>query len=240
MCGHGTICLVTEMLNHEIFQWHKKNSLKINLQLPKKTTAVEVFRNSEGKAQVMLDITPPTFSKSRSDISRLADLLSINPNDFERTLPLEMALGDFNHLVLPFKNLASISSIEPDYTGLVDFCRQFDIQTLACFTTEAQNDSCDLHVRDFCPAVGANESAATGTTNAALSAYLFRHRRCQISADGFVHIRSEQGLEMNRPSTIHSILHTSEKTINRIQVGGVAVKTISGQLHLNDYEDQPF
>jgi len=234
MCGHGTLCMITQMLEDEVFSWSDKEYLKLDLKLPSTTACVEIYRNKDNLAQIMLDIKAAKFEKSDSDLDRLAGLLSIGTDDFDKTVPIELARGDFTHLVVPISGLDVMSSIKPDFSGLVKFCHEFGIQTVACFSKETVDKNNTIHVRDFCPAVGVNESAAAGTTNAALSAYLFRNNICEKNeTQGIINIRAEQGIEMKRPSLVHSILHYEEDEIKRIQVGGVAVKTISGNMFLD-------
>ena len=101
----------------------------------------------------------------------------------------------------------------------------------SAFSTEVVNPNHSLHVRDFCPAVGVAESAAAGTTNAALAGYLLRNCRVQADAEGAVTVRSEQGLELGRPSKVTSRIATTEGRITRLQVGGVASKIMDGVLN---------
>ena len=139
--------------------------------------------------------------------------------------------GDFVHLVLPLRGLGDIQSIKPDFAGIVDFCHRHGIETIAAFCTEVIDPQADLHVRDFCPAVGVAESAAAGTTNAALSAYLLRQRRVRRDRKP-LRIVAEQGLELGRPSSIQSLLSMNGDSIERLQVGGVATRVADGQVYL--------
>ena len=46
-----------------------------------------------------------------------------------------------------------------------------------------------------------------------------------------VTVKSEQGIELNRPSKIRTILTTSDDQISRSQVGGVATLILNGWLN---------
>ena len=91
-------------------------------------------------------------------------------------------------------------------------------------------------MRDFCPAVGVAESAGAGTTNAALATYLVRHNLVG-TADGSeqIIIQAEQGIELERPGIIRSVVSMNGGSISRLQVGGVATKIFDGELHLPVY-----
>jgi predicted PhzF superfamily epimerase YddE/YHI9 len=80
--------------------------------------------------------------------------------------------------------------------------------------------------------VGVPESAAAGTTNAALAAYWYHHGFRAKNGAGLDRIKVEQGMELGRPSAIHTTLHSKGDKITRIQVGGVAKKVIEGHFQL--------
>ena len=130
------------------------------------------------------------------------------------------------------EDLAAMRKVAPDFGGLVQFCRDHGIETVALFCTEVERPEGTLHVRDFCPAVGVAESAAAGTTNAALTSYLVRHGIVHADSDGRIVVQAEQGHEIGRPSSIRSIVSMEGADITRLQVGGVATKVAEGQLHL--------
>ena len=54
------------------------------------------------------------------------------------------------------------------------------------------------------------------------------------NGDGPIVINSEQGHEIERPSSIRSVVSVNDGGITRLQVGGVATKFIEGELHLPD------
>ena len=232
MCGHGTICLMTYMIDLGVLSWQGKQLIEVELRLPASVALVEIHCDENKRAVVMLDILPPTFRQDNLDMNKLAKLLGLGVENFATGLPIETAIGDFKHLVVPIADLAAINRIEADFAGMINFCRSFDIETIACFCTQTVSEDHDIHVRDFCPAVGVPESAAAGTTNSALTSYLIRHDLVTFSTSGNIKIKAEQGLEINRPSSIESRVTMHEGVIGRLQVGGVAVRVLEGVLSL--------
>ena len=111
------------------------------------------------------------------------------------------------------------------------FTQMFEFHS--CAGTTVGND---IHVRDFCPAVGVSESAAAGTTNAALTGYLIRHR-VVANATKMVTVKAEQGIELGRPSSIQSIATLDENQISRLQVGGIATRVLDGNIYLGSNDD---
>jgi trans-2,3-dihydro-3-hydroxyanthranilate isomerase len=232
MCGHGTVCLMTRMLELGVLNWNGSNRIDVDLRLPTATAAVEIHRRDDGRPVVMLDIRPPTFRMDTLDLEELAALLGLRKEDYRQEFPIETVCGDFVHLVVPVKGLAEMRRIDPDFTGLTRFWHEHGIQTVTAFCTEVEQPDHTVHVRDFCPAVGVPESAAAGTTNAALTSYLIRHGIVQQNGDGRIVVKAEQGHEIKRPSSIRTVVSMNGGGITRLQVGGVATKVMDGQLHL--------
>lgn len=232
MCGHGTLCLATRMVETGLLDWHGRESFEAALRLPTATAAVRISRREDSRPLVMLDIRPPSFQDDGLDMAALTGLLGIGLDDLDPALQPETARGDFVHLVLPVAGLDGMRRIAPDFGGLTRYCLDHGIETVAAFCREVELPGSALHVRDFCPAVGVAESAAAGTTNSALTSYLIRHGLVKPDGDGRIALQAEQGHEIGRPSTIRSEVTMDGKRIARLQVGGVATKLIDGQLHL--------
>ncbi len=232
MCGHGTICLMTHMLEAGIFDWKGSDCINVSLDLPTTKTSVEIYRRRDGRPVVMLDISVPEFRQDRFDKNKLADLLGLSEESFDNNLPVETARGDFVHLIVAVKNLSAMRSIVPDFPGIKEFCENNGFETIACFCLGAELSDHHIHVRDFCPAVGVPESAAAGTTNAALTSYLIRHGLVKDNGLEKINIKAEQGLEIKRPSSILSVVVMKGGEISRLQIGGVATKIVDGNLVL--------
>ena len=180
----------------------------------------------------MLDITPPRFEAAPPHSGELLGLLGLDAAALSAELPLETARGDFIHLLVPLAGLAQMRAIRPDFSGMVQFCHAHGLETIAVFCLDTENPTRQLHVRDFCPAVGVSESAAAGTTNAALTSYLLRHSQVTIDGTGFT-VEAEQGIELGRPSSIKSRVTVNDAGgIARLQVGGIATRIFSGQIFL--------
>lgn len=231
MCGHGTICLFTRLLESGLLRLDDGGAIGVQLLLPKTTATVCLSRLDDARHQVMLDIKPPTFEPPPPHLGTLLTLLGLDADALDNELPLETARGDFIHLVVPLAGLAVMRAIKPDFNGMIDFCRANGIETIAVFCREVENDANSIHVRDFCPAVGVSESAAAGTTNAALTSYLVRHGLVTSNTNR-ISLNAEQGLELGRPSSIQSLVTLAKDEIARLQVGGVATRVFDGQVYL--------
>lgn len=228
MCGHGTLCLLTHMLETGMI----KPDGEIELRLPKSTAIVSVSKTNAGRFQVMLDIAPPRFEAAPSNIDKLLPLLGLDTDALSSRLPVETARGDFIHLVLPLTGLDAMRAIRPDFSAMVEYCHAHGIETIAVFCLDTEDPQKQLHVRDFCPAVGVSESAAAGTTNAALTSYLVRHSLVNNDTRAY-EVNAEQGIELGRPSSIRSQVTVDDVgNIVRLQVGGIATCVFQGEIFL--------
>jgi len=200
----------------------------------KSNATVSLSQNDTGRYQVMLDITVPRFEPPPPHTGGLLNVLGLTADALSIELPLETARGDFIHLVVPLSGLDAMRAIKPNFSGMIEFCHAYGIETIAVFCvfcTEVENTQNTIHVRDFCPTVGVSESAAAGTTNAALTSYLVRHDLVPTNQE-VITVYAEQGIELGRPSSIQSIVTLSAETILRLQVGGVATRVMDGQVYL--------
>ena len=154
MCGHGTVALMTRMVELGRFDWKDRDAIEVELRLPRSKAAVSIARRDDGRPLVMLAVRPPCFRRDAIDRERLAALLGIPVAGLAPDLPMETACADFVHLVVPMRDLDAMRDVTPDFSGLVALCHDHGIETVALFSTEVENPGSTLHVRDFCPAVG--------------------------------------------------------------------------------------
>ena len=183
-----------------------------------------------GRFRVMLDIVAPVFEQAPARSDDLLTCLGVGADALSAGLPLETARGDFVHLIVPLAGLDAMRTLQPDFSAMIGYCHAHGIETIAAFCLETEDPSKQLHVRDFCPAVGVSESAAAGTTNAALSSYLLRHGLIAPTAETIV--QAEQGIELGRPSSIQSRITVDDGRISRLQVGGIATRVFQGEIYL--------
>jgi trans-2,3-dihydro-3-hydroxyanthranilate isomerase len=138
------------------------------------------------------------------------------------TIPIEESPSDFIHLLVPTTGLDALSSMAPDFEALGSLCQAHGVHTVAAYSTLAGDAANTIRVRDFCPATGTNEAAATGTTNRAVSGHLVRHKLCGLGENGTSTVRAEQGVEMGRPSLVTTSMTVADGAVTHIAVGGVA------------------
>lgn len=233
MCGHGTVALVGCLNDLKLIDWANGPSVQLRLKLPEGDAKVLVTKGKGGSALAMLDVRVAQFRDDGINRQRLCDAIGLPMGAISEHPPIETALADFIHLIVPVQGLAQMRSIQPDFTEIASLHPEFGIETLTVICTEVVNPVAGVHVRDFCPAVGVAESAAAGTTNAAVAGYLFRHRLMLNANDQHIDITAEQGIELARPSEVHSRLVIENNVIREQWVGGIARRVASGELYVD-------
>jgi trans-2,3-dihydro-3-hydroxyanthranilate isomerase len=90
-----------------------------------------------------------------------------------------------------------------------------------------RDEHSSFHTRMFAPWDGIAEDPATGSAAAALAGALMAFEAPRVHFSSY-HI--EQGVEMGRPSFIDLALMVSEGALERVSIGGQAVKVAEGRL----------
>jgi trans-2,3-dihydro-3-hydroxyanthranilate isomerase len=131
----------------------------------------------------------------------------------------------------PIRSLAEIQNLdasEIDAAALNRACRVVGAEECAMvFTLKTEQPDTAVHVRMFAPALGVPEDPATGSANGALGAYLVHHRAVPVT-EPTTYIVSEQGAEMNRPSTLYVEVDSAGEEVTAVRVGGQVVPVVEG------------
>lgn len=220
MCGHGTIALLTALIDTERLECGTE-ARPLELVTPTSRATMSIQLRADGRPEVMLGLTPAPFGSTRITPHELADALGTTPDAFGST-SVEESPSDFVHLIVPTTGLDALASISPDFETLADLCRSHGVHTVAAFSPVPGDSTNTIRVRDFCPATGTDEAPATGTTNRAVSGYLARHNIHGLGESGRHTVRAEQGVEMERPSLITTAMDVANGVVSTISVGGVA------------------
>ena len=233
MCGHGTVGLMTWLVERGVFTLDHERPLSVTLRTPAGTAPVEIRLRGDGRTEVMLALEAVPFEPSPLGAAELASMLGMGVDAFAPGPPLELTRSEFVHVVARIRDLAAVRAVTPDFGAIAECCRQHGVDTLALFTTETESAASTIHCREFCPAVGTPEAPASGTTNRALACYLLRHRVIQPPPEGQINVIAEQGYEMGRPSLIRAELTLAGGRPVNIRVGGVATKSMEGTLYVD-------
>ena len=137
----------------------------------------------------------------------------------------EMISTGLPDIMLPVRSEEELAAITPDFPALTKLSERYEVVGVHAFTVNTQDGA--VHCRNFAPLYDIDEEAATGTSNGALTYYLYKNGLLSPGTDNlFI-----QGEAMDRPSKITSRLTAFGDNI-KIQVGGNAVILACGEIKL--------
>ena len=178
-----------------------------------------------GDDAVWMDMAPPTdgptFSEEEQQALYAAYGLSLTDRP-EGLEPQAVSTGLMD-ILLPVRDLETLDRAvqnEPEVTRLSEHYNVVGVHMFCPHTPDAA-----AHCRNFAPLYAIPEEAATGTSNGALTYYLFRRGLIQAGADN----RFVQGEKMGKPSEILSRI-TEDETGVKVRVGGRALITLKCEL----------
>lgn len=223
LCGHATIASFWTLLAEEGIPSgvHRCKTLagQLEIEASHQSILMDMAAPQEGEvfaAEAQIDELYRVMGlSSHGQGSRVggADLL---PQLISTGLP---------DILMPVKNEAQLEAISPDFKALADLSRRYQAVGVHAFTINSADGH--VHCRNFAPLYDIDEEAATGTSNGALTYYLYA-RGIAKPGQRIVFI---QGEAMGRPSRIEGLV-TLAAGKPRIQVGGSAVVLAAGDIRI--------
>lgn len=181
--------------------------------------------------RVVMTQDRPTFHAFLEDLSDLSDGLGLPVEAIiEAGLPVQVVSTGLPQMMVPVRSLADVQDLSADELNVAALnraCRAVGTECVMVFTRETEQPTATVHVRMFAPLLGVSEDPATGSANGALGAYLVHHRAVPIT-EPTVHIVSEQGAEMHRPSTLYVDVDHRDGQPTGVRVGGQVTPVIEG------------
>ena len=187
---------------------------------------------AEGAVErVVMTQDHPTFHAVLEDLSDLAAGLGLPVEAITETgLPAQVVSTGIPQMMVPVRSLADVQSLSADELNVAALnraCRAVGTECVMVFTNETEQPTTTVHVRMFAPLLGVPEDPATGSANGALGAYLVHHGAVPIT-EPTVHIVSEQGAELHRPSTLYIEVDHRNGEPTAVRVGGQVTPVIEG------------
>jgi trans-2,3-dihydro-3-hydroxyanthranilate isomerase len=181
--------------------------------------------------RVVMTQDRPTFHTVIEDVTELAAGLGLLPEAITAAgWPVEVVSTGLPQMMVPVRSLAEVQGLDPgqlNTAALNRVCRAVGTECVMVFTFETERPEATVHVRLFAPLLGVPEDPATGSANGALGAYLVHHQAVPVTAPT-TYIVSEQGAEINRPSTLYVEVDSAGEEITAVRVGGQVVPVIEG------------
>lgn len=142
-----------------------------------------------------------------------------------KTLWPQLVSTGLPDIIMPVADEKELAAIQPDFAALTGLSRRYEVVGVHAFCPPGADGA--VHCRNFAPLYGIDEEAATGTSNGALTYYLYHNGLIKTgSVTRFI-----QGEAMGRPSRITSRI-TAEAEQADIRVGGSAVALARGEIFI--------
>lgn len=227
LCGHVTVALFTALAT----SGHCR-------PLPEGTTAyqrtavgllpVTLFPTSLGRVTVQMEQRLPQFESPCAKTEEVQEVLG--GVELDGRLAPEIVSTGLRHLLVPLPEPEDLARLQPDFVRLRRLSHFLGTDTVCAFAVGPRSRW--VRARDFCPAIGADEEPASGTTSGALTSYLVKNGVVTPDRSGQVMLTVEQGVEMGRPSRIEVGVSLAQGAIARVWVRGQAVPVLHGEFTL--------
>lgn len=213
LCGHATVA--------SFFGLWKWGLIRSGKPYTAETKAGKITVDVSDTGVVWMDMAVPADlgGLDEEDTEALYAMFGLSPADAGTLRPALVSTG-LPDIMMPVASRSLLARLRPDMEAISALSEKLKVTGVHVFTLEADPDAGEkvtAHVRNFGPLFGIPEEAATGTSNGALTYYLWQRGLIKAGeADLMI-----QGEAMGRPSEIRTLLYDANGTV-RIRVGGKA------------------
>lgn len=213
LCGHATIASFTVLREAgavpagEYALHTRSGDLKIDVQ--PESVWMDMASPAEGR----------TFSEEEQAELYAAYGLTLADRP-EGLAPQAVSTGLLD-ILLPVREIAILNRAQQDAAAVCRLSERYGVVGVHIFCPG--EDGVTAHCRNFAPLYAIPEEAATGTSNGALTYYLYRRGRIASGAQN----RFIQGEAMGKPSEILSRLDDANSQVS-VRIGGRAVLALRG------------
>ena len=216
LCGHATIAAFTTLREAEDLAPGTYRA---------STLAGELNIQVSGQA-VWMDMAPPVEGRgfSSEETEELYAAYGLSAADCpEGYAPMVVSTG-LQDILLPVSSMEALEKAQQDERAVTELSKRYGVVGVHMFWP-CLSEEAAAHCRNFAPLYAIPEEAATGTSNGALTYYLYRRGKLAAGAEN----RFLQGEKMGKPSEILSRLTEGPDGV-KVQVGGRAVLALRAQL----------
>ena len=207
LCGHATVGSFSLLLQKGLIEGGRTYIAQ---------TGAGDIRVDIAAGLVWLDmaVSKELGQLSDADASALLSMYGLEEGAFGTLHPAMVDTG-LPDIMMPLANPALLAALKPDMEAISALSKRLNVTGVHAFAIASDG----VHCRNFAPLYGIDEESATGTSNGALTYYLYRRGLVQPDATNlFI-----QGEAMGKPSKIYSRLSVSRDGSVSIRVGGSAV-----------------
>jgi trans-2,3-dihydro-3-hydroxyanthranilate isomerase len=219
--GHPTLGTAF-IIQQEIIQ-DKVDTVNLNLGVGK----IPVTFTFKGDAVDILWMKQkaPEFGRSYEN-EMIAKIIGLEPDMIDARWPIQEVSTGFFSLIVPLKSLKATKKASIDRHAYSQYVDEGGSPGILVFAPETYDKENQLNIRFFAEAMGVVEDPATGSANGCLAAYLAKNR---YFGESKIDIRTEQGIEINRPSLLFLKAEDTGDSIE-VFVGGRVIHVAKGIL----------
>jgi len=222
MAGHPTVGTSFVLAREHMIEQARDGAVNITLEEGVGPVPVRVEFKAGEPIYAEMTQPLPTFGPRLDDLATVAEMLSLNVEDIDERLPIEVVSCGVPFLYVPLKNLDAARRARPRADAMERALAGVVPPEVLLFTREVEHEGSTVHSRMFAPVMGITEDPATGAASGPLGSYLVRYGLVKTT-NGAADIVSEQGLEMGRPSFVKIRIETEGEEIKTVRVGGQTV-----------------
>lgn len=222
LCGHATIAYGTALVESgmiNVNEGENRIDIETNLGI---LPIIITMANKKIKNIMMYQASPKLSKDFILDREKLAKSLNISRDDFREDIDIVKAYTGVWDLMIPLKSKEALDNIDGNMNLIKELSRELGIISLHPFYLDENKQ---LYARNLAPIVDIDEEAATGTSNGALTYYLYS---LEIVKDR-EEISVIQGEQMGRKSEIRGKIQLENGEV-KVLIGGTALKIIEGNL----------
>ena len=175
---------------------------------------------------VWMDMAPPHWIRelTEPELPELYEAYGLTPADRPDSLLPAIVSTGLADIMMPVRDRDTLLRAVQNEPAVTALSRRYDVTGVHMFCL---GDGCTAYCSNYAPLYDIPEECATGTSNGALTYYLYRHGLVQpLQENVFL-----QGEHMHRPSEIRSRLYADGDTVT-VRVGGRAVMSMSCDIKL--------
>lgn len=215
LCGHATVAVFALLRRLGRIEDGTHKALT-------RAGALEIEVSGE---TVWMDMAPPKTLGILPEESweELYGAYGLTLEDRPADLPPEIVSTGLADIMMPVRDHETLLRAVQDERAVTELSRRFDVTGVHMFCLGEEAVYCS----NFAPLYDIPEECATGTSNGALTYYLYERSLVEPERENLF----LQGEHMERPSRILSRL-TVQDGVVRVRIGGQAVMSLAGEMDL--------
>ncbi len=215
LCGHATVAVFALL----------RRLGRIEDGTHKALTRAGVLEIEVSGETVWMDMAPPKTLGILPEESweELYGAYGLTLEDRPADLPPEIVSTGLADIMMPVRDHETLLRAVQDERTVTELSRRFDVTGVHMFCLGEEAVYCS----NFAPLYDIPEECATGTSNGALTYYLYERSLVEPERENLF----LQGEHMDRPSRILSRLTVQDGAV-RVRIGGQAVMSLAGEMDL--------